>query len=139
MILGISVALASVDTAATAAAKVAVGLVGILLSVVVFGLLALRCARMGVYGDRPRGLLIRGLVRTRIIPWHSVIGAEVYTGHSGRGGTYYGTRIVFQDAEHHQRPLHVWWLASTKETAAQQWVDRVNAVIAQSRSTYASP
>src|SRR5436190_16099422 len=58
-------------------------------SVLLFGWLAIRAWRIGLYANRPGQLIVRTLTRTRTLPVEAVERVAVYHGHSAHGGRFY--------------------------------------------------
>ena len=127
--------------------RIALTVLGAALCLVVFGGLAVRAARIGVYGY-PQAMHVRGQIRTLIVPWESLGRTQLTTFHGRNGESYYPVlmltepqqEMVLDNILHASRrapgneTVHLWWLAAMTDRSAQIWKLRIDSMIADARS-----
>jgi hypothetical protein len=104
--------------------------VGALASVGMFGWLAIRARRMGVYVDPGATITARSLTTTRSFPFADVIRTTVYHGHGSGFRRFYAPAIVVRRDHDKTTEVRLWWLASATEEPAREREAEVRAVVA---------
>jgi len=91
---------------------------GVALSALVFGTLAIRAWRIGLYANYPGKLTVRSLTITRTLPLEAVERIGVYHGHSSHGGRFFAPGIYVRSDGDEPRLVRLWWLAAVTEKRA---------------------
>lgn len=112
---------------------------GAVVSTGVFGMLAVRALRIGLYADTPRVLTVRSLTITYTVPLDEVRRVEVYHGHSSPAGRFWAPVIHIGTADTRRRVIRLWWLAAAGEDTGERWTARVNRFIRDAQHTPANP
>jgi hypothetical protein len=111
---------------------------------------AVRCGRLSVYAGAD-GLRIRGVLRTRVVPWKTIVTTTVRRRTNMKGATYYMPALVVRLPERidrhalvvlppDQRPIEYWyigliWLAAATEKTARRRAEQVASMFPTASST----
>lgn len=127
---------------ANTAGRISLIVGGVLLSLAVLGGLSFRAARLGIY-EYPDGARIRGLFKTRTIPWNSIVSTHVERRRDGRGGVYYLPVLTVTALDSSMlvpvpivRKIYLVWLCTAFEKPARRWAARVDEMVTLARTKY---